>query len=192
MAVSLVGSDNVQVLTATHQGLGGAKAINDAITGRLDYAVGDRVMQMRNDRVSDYMNGELGRVVDIGPRHDRCHRRRLYRRIRLRSSPRPCSRPIASPRTRPRASSILYVINVLHPSGKRMPTHASPTSRITRAKTSLHDHRPDQSASRQPRRATALGVILLPRFLAGEIRFRDYARSHNRDIPAFSRSILMV
>ncbi|WP_262030528.1 ATP-dependent RecD-like DNA helicase [Microvirga sp. Mcv34] len=64
-AKSAVGTDNVQVLTARHDGPVGTKAINDAITGRREFAVGDRVMQLKNDRDQDFFNGETGTIADI-------------------------------------------------------------------------------------------------------------------------------
>nr|WP_281024348.1 AAA family ATPase [Microvirga calopogonii] len=64
-AKNAVGADNVQVLTARHEGPVGTKAINDAITGRREFAVGDRVMQLKNDRDQDFFNGETGTIADI-------------------------------------------------------------------------------------------------------------------------------
>ena len=62
----LRGDEEVQIITAMQGGHCGAKAINDAITGRPGYAKGDRVIQLKNNRESDFYNGELGRIVDIG------------------------------------------------------------------------------------------------------------------------------
>lgn len=64
-AKNVVGMDNVQVVTSRHAGPCGTRAINDAITGRKEFAVGDRVMQLKNDRDQDFFNGETGTIADI-------------------------------------------------------------------------------------------------------------------------------
>lgn len=61
----LMGEGNVQILTARHNGLVGTKAINDAVTERSGYAIGDRVMQLRNDAAQDFFNGETGQIVHL-------------------------------------------------------------------------------------------------------------------------------
>lgn len=61
-----LGPGAVQALCARNEGRTGARAINDAITQRSDFAVGDRVVQTQNDRDSDYFNGEFGTVRELG------------------------------------------------------------------------------------------------------------------------------
>lgn len=61
----LMGEGNVQILTARHNGLVGTKAINDAVTERTGFAVGDRIMQLRNDAAQDFFNGETGEIVHL-------------------------------------------------------------------------------------------------------------------------------
>lgn len=64
-AAGRYGSDNVHVLAARHDGPCGTRAINDAITGRDGYSVGDRVMQLRNDHEKDIFNGETGTIREL-------------------------------------------------------------------------------------------------------------------------------
>lgn len=59
------GINNVQILTAKHEGPCGTKSINNSITGRIHYAVGDRVMQLKNDHDLDIFNGETGTIASI-------------------------------------------------------------------------------------------------------------------------------
>lgn len=168
-AVSLVGPDNVQVLTATHKGPGGAKAINDAITGRPDYAVGDRVMQMRNDRTSDYMNGELGRVVEIGASGLTVVTDAGSTVEYSSLQPSTLSKAYCITAHKAQGLEYPYVINVLHPSGKRMLTRSLVNVGITRAKThcTLIDQT-NQLARALTRYRTSPRHTLLPRLLRGE------------------------
>jgi exodeoxyribonuclease V alpha subunit len=66
---SYYGKDNVQVLAAMHHGRCGTTHINNAITQSEEYSVGDRVIQLKNDRDSDFFNGELGTITEITHGH---------------------------------------------------------------------------------------------------------------------------
>ena len=168
-ATALVGPENVQVLTATHRGPGGAKAINDAITGRSEYAVGDRVMQMRNDRVSDYMNGELGHVVEIGPKHLTVVTDAGATVEYASAQPHTLAKAYCITAHKAQGLEYPYVINVFHPSGKRLHTRGLVNVGITRAK--LHctiiDQTNQLSRALTRHRASAR-YTLLPRLLEGE------------------------
>jgi len=67
----------VQIITPTHKGPLGTKAINEMMQfllhGRAErrFAVGDKVIQTANDYEMGVMNGTIGRVVDCG--RDGCH-----------------------------------------------------------------------------------------------------------------------
>jgi exodeoxyribonuclease V alpha subunit len=62
---ALHGEGNVQILSPRHKGALGTRAINDAVTARSGFAIGDRIMQMRNDASQDFFNGETGKVVEM-------------------------------------------------------------------------------------------------------------------------------
>lgn len=168
-ATALVGPENVQVLTATHRGPGGAKAINDAITGRETYAVGDRVMQMRNDRLSDYMNGELGHVVEIGPKHLTVVTDAGATVEYASAQPHTLAKAYCITAHKAQGLEYPYVINVFHPSGKRLHTRGLVNVGITRAKVhcTIIDQTNQLSRALTRHRASAR-YTLLPRFLAGE------------------------
>ncbi|WP_244626896.1 ATP-dependent DNA helicase [Microvirga tunisiensis] len=56
--------DSVQILCALHKGRLGTVALNRAISGNDEIAIGELVMQIRNDRERGIFNGEIGTVTD--------------------------------------------------------------------------------------------------------------------------------
>jgi exodeoxyribonuclease V alpha subunit len=167
-SVAAAGPDAVQVLAGAHRGTGGVKAINDAITGRPDYVVGDRVMQLRNDRANDVFNGETGRIVEIG----------AHGLTVVTDAGATVEYPSLNPSTLSKAYCISvhkaqgleypHVINVLHPSSRRLLTRGLVNVGITRAK--VHCTIIDQKNQLGRALATPSAsprLTLLPHMLAG-------------------------
>ncbi|MBI5866162.1 MAG: ATP-binding domain-containing protein [Planctomycetes bacterium] len=72
---------DVQVLTPMHAGPLGTTALNEALQAALNpsgpelrsgkrlFRLGDRVIQTKNDYDHDVFNGDVGRIVEVGPAH---------------------------------------------------------------------------------------------------------------------------
>lgn len=77
--------DEIQILTPIHRGILGTQALNEALQPRLNptadpshalrrfgqtYALGDKVIQLRNDYDRDVFNGDVGRICQVNAKDE--------------------------------------------------------------------------------------------------------------------------